>query len=155
MPSTADDHGLYWQVRCRDDDGEPWKIDVWTLPVDHPGPCAAWIVEPMRRALTNDLRVAILRLKEARTNGQVPDIASIDLYRAVLDDGVRTARRPARMGGQRLRTDLDPLASRVIFRFRRGRGDRWRVGYCVRPARRSSRGPSRSCAPQVRGETQG
>ena len=86
----TDDHGLYWQVRCRDDDGEPWKIDVWTLPVDHPGPCAAWIVEPMRRALTNDLRVAILRLKEARTNGQVPDIASIDLYRAVLDDGVRT-----------------------------------------------------------------
>ena len=84
------DHGLYWQVRCRDDDGEPWKIDVWTLPVDHPGPCAAWIVEPMRQALTNDLRVAILRLKEARTNGQIPNIASIDLYRAVLDDGVHT-----------------------------------------------------------------
>ena len=84
------DHGLYWQVRCRDDDAEPWKIDVWTLPVDHPGPCAAWLVEPMRQALTNDLRVAILRLKEARTNGHIPNIASIDLYRAVLDDGVRT-----------------------------------------------------------------
>jgi hypothetical protein len=84
------DHGLYWQVRCRDDDGDVWKIDIWTLPVDHPGPCAAWMVEPMRRVLTNDLRVAILRLKEARTTGQIPNIASIDLYRAVLDDGVRT-----------------------------------------------------------------
>ena len=84
------DQGLYWQIRCRGDDGEEWKVDVWTLARDHPGPCAAWIVEPMRRALTNEVRVAILRLKEARASGHTPNIDSIDLYRAVIEDGVRT-----------------------------------------------------------------
>ncbi len=85
------DQGLYWQVRCRDDAGEEWKIDVWTLAHDHAGPCAAWIVEPMRRALNDELRAAILRLKEARADDQIPHLASIDIYRAVIDDGVRTA----------------------------------------------------------------
>lgn len=83
------DRGLYWQARCRHSDQE-WKIDVWTLARDHPGPCAAWIVGPIRRALTDELRVTILRLKEACAAGQIRHVASIDIYRAVIDDGVRT-----------------------------------------------------------------
>jgi hypothetical protein len=89
--ANTPDQGLYWQVRCRHDDGDEWKIDIWTLARDHPGPCAAWIVEPMRRVLTDELRAAILRLKELRAAGQIPGIASIDIYRAAIDDGVRTA----------------------------------------------------------------
>ena len=85
------DRGLYWQVRYRNQDGRDWKIDVWTLARDHPGPCAAWIVEPMRQALDDETRAAILELKEIRAAGQAPYVASIDIYRAVIDDGVRTA----------------------------------------------------------------
>jgi hypothetical protein len=70
------DKGLYWQVRCRDRDHQEWKIDVWTLAHDHPGPLAAWMVEPMRRALTAETRSAILRLKEARAAGRLPEFAS-------------------------------------------------------------------------------
>jgi hypothetical protein len=87
---NTSDQGLYWQVRCRDNTGQEWKIDVWTLARYHPGPCAAWVVEPMRRALTDALRATILRLKEARSAGRMGHVASIDIYRAVIDDGVRT-----------------------------------------------------------------
>lgn len=84
------DQGLYWQIRCVDADSIEWKVDLWTLAEDHPGPCAAWIVEPMQRALTDASRRAILTLKEARAAGQTIPVASIDLYRAVLDGGVQT-----------------------------------------------------------------
>lgn len=87
---STPDRGLYWQVRCLDDEGQEWKVDLWTLADDHPGPCAAWLVAPMRQALTDELRLAILVLKEARATGRTRDVASIDLYRAVLDGGVRT-----------------------------------------------------------------
>jgi hypothetical protein len=84
------DQGLYWQVRCLDDQGQEWKVDLWTLSDNHPGPCAAWIVEPMKQALTNELRLAILLLKEARAAGLTREVASIDLYRAVIEGGART-----------------------------------------------------------------
>jgi hypothetical protein len=87
---STPDQGLYFQVRCQADDGQEWKVDTWLLGPDHPGPCAAWIVQPMRQALTDDLRGTIVRLKEARAGRQVPPVSSIDLYRAVIDDGVRT-----------------------------------------------------------------
>lgn len=85
------DRGLYWQLRCATADGEDWKVDLWTLAEDHPGPLAAWIVEPMQRALTDASRRAILTLKEARADGATVPVTSIDLYRAVLDGGVQTA----------------------------------------------------------------
>ena len=85
------DEGLYWQVRCRDRDHQEWKIDVWTLAHDHPCPLAAWIVEPMRRAPTDETRTAILRLKQARAADKLRELTSIHIYRAVIDDGVRTA----------------------------------------------------------------
>jgi len=87
---TAPDRGLYWQIRCVDDDGEEWKVDLWTLSADHPGPLSAWLVEPMRRVLDDELRTAILLLKEARAAGTTRPVASIDIYRAVIDGGART-----------------------------------------------------------------
>jgi hypothetical protein len=35
---SSRDQGLYWQLRCRSDDGEAWKVDIWTLDQSHPGP---------------------------------------------------------------------------------------------------------------------
>ena len=84
------DQGLYWQVRCTGNDTHEWKVDLWTLAADHPGPLSAWLVEPMRRAVNDEQRKAILLLKEARAPGAVRAIASIDIYRAVIDGGVRT-----------------------------------------------------------------
>jgi hypothetical protein len=57
---------------------------LWALAADRPGPLSALLVEPMRRALNDERRTAILLLKEARAAGAVSAIASIDLYRAVL-----------------------------------------------------------------------
>jgi hypothetical protein len=84
------DQGLYFQVRALADDARVWKVDTWVLGPDHPGPRAAALVEPMRQVLTDELRATILRLKEARGEGQTPPIESIDLYRAVIDDGIGT-----------------------------------------------------------------
>ena len=82
------DQGLYWQIRYRAGDGEVWKIDMWLLGDDHGGPRSADLVEAMRRALTEETRRAILTIKEAVLGRQ--DVHSIDVYRAVLDDGVRS-----------------------------------------------------------------
>jgi len=87
---SAPDQGLYWQLRYIDDVGDEWRIDLWTLAEDHPGPLSAWMVEPMRRAVTKEVRERILVLKEARAEGRTRPVASIDLYRAVIEGGVRT-----------------------------------------------------------------
>jgi hypothetical protein len=84
------DQALYWQIRCRDDEGEEWKIDMWSAPEDYSLPRAEYLVEPMRQALTPETRAAILRLKAALH--EQPELAcpSIHLYRAVMSDDVRT-----------------------------------------------------------------
>lgn len=83
------DQGLYWQLRYRASRDEVWRIDMWLLADDHPGPRSLDLVEVMNRALTDETRVAILRIKEAVH--ERADVHSMDIYRAVLDDGVRTA----------------------------------------------------------------
>ena len=87
--STAD-QGLYWQVGCRDDEGEEWKVDIWTLARDHPGPLSTSLVAAMRSAVRTEERQRILALEEARAAGAARGVASIDIYRAVLDGGVTT-----------------------------------------------------------------
>lgn len=87
---SAPDQGLYWQLRCRDDEDKEWKVDVWTLNEQHPGPLSANLVEPMRSAVDSVHRRHILTLKEARAVGDTRKVASIDLYRAVLEGGVTT-----------------------------------------------------------------
>ncbi len=84
------DQALYWQLKCRGDDGAEWKIDMWSAPEDYPLPRGEHFVGPMQQALTPETRMAILTLKEARAAGELPGFLSIDLYRAVIDDGVRT-----------------------------------------------------------------
>jgi hypothetical protein len=87
---SAADQGLYWQLRYCDDEGDEWKVDIWTLAQDHPGPLSTSLVGAMRSAVRSDERRRILALKEARAAGAARGVASIDIYRAVLDGGVTT-----------------------------------------------------------------
>lgn len=91
---AGDNQGLYFQVRCIDDRGEEWKADTWVLRRDHPGPLSSSLTGPMQRALTAETRQAILEIKEhlaaLEAVGTPRTVHSIDIYRAVLDGGVRT-----------------------------------------------------------------
>jgi hypothetical protein len=84
------DKAIYWQLRYRNDDCVDWKIDMWSAPDDYDLPRGESFVQPMKESLTDETRLAILTLKEARSAGRLPEVISIDLYRAVLDGGVRT-----------------------------------------------------------------
>jgi hypothetical protein len=83
------DQGLYWQLRYQDDNGQAWKIDMWSMRHDHPGPTSAALVEPMKQALTDETRQAILQIKEQALLDPTLQCGSIHIYRAVLDDGIR------------------------------------------------------------------
>lgn len=84
------DRALYWQLRYQHEDKSVWTIDMWSAAADYALPRAEHLVEPLRAALCPETRAAILRLKEHRTHDAALECPSIDLYRAVLDDGVRT-----------------------------------------------------------------
>jgi hypothetical protein len=84
------DKAFYWQLHYRDADAVDWKIDMWSAPEDYALPRGEHFVQPMKDALTPETRLAILTLKEARVAGELPNFLSIDAYRAVLEDGVRT-----------------------------------------------------------------
>ena len=85
------DKALYWQLRYLESDGTAWKLDIWSAPEDYAMPRGEHLVEPLRAALTRETRKAILELKHLRTNDPTVACISIDLYRAVVDDHVRTA----------------------------------------------------------------
>ena len=82
------DMGLYWQLRYQYEDGEEWKIDMWSMAHDHPGPTSTSLVEPMKQALTDETRQTILELKEQALLDPLLQCGSIHIYRAVLDDGI-------------------------------------------------------------------
>ena len=88
------DQALYWQLKYRLPEGEEWKVDMWSARDDYALPRGESLVEPLRAALTPETRLAILRLKEAREHETGLECLSIDLYRAVVRDGVR---RPAEL----------------------------------------------------------
>lgn len=82
--------GLYWQLRYRHEDGQEWKIDMWSMRGEHPGPLSSDLVEPMKRALNDETRAAILEIKEELLREPEAGCGSIHIYRAVLAGGVRT-----------------------------------------------------------------
>ncbi|MEN6435666.1 MAG: hypothetical protein ABFD58_07620 [Anaerolineaceae bacterium] len=84
------DMGLYWQLRYLHETGQEWKIDMWSARRDHPGPLSSSLVEPMKQALTDETRQAIVELKEQVLLDATINCGSILLYRAVMDDGIRT-----------------------------------------------------------------
>jgi hypothetical protein len=84
------DQALYWQLRYRHEDGIVWTVDMWSAAEDYALPRAEHLVGPLRDVLCPETRAAILRLKEYRASDKTLECPSIDLYRAVIDDGVRT-----------------------------------------------------------------
>ena len=85
---TTPNQGLYWQIRYRDHVDDVWKVDCWLLANDHPH--AHWaekFADAMQQALTDQTRRTILEIKEA-LKGK-PGINGINIYKAVLEDGVR------------------------------------------------------------------
>jgi len=83
------DQGLYFQLRYLHPGGEEWKLDMWMVAKDHPGPLSRDLVEPMRRALSDETREAILLVKE-QVRAKRAAIPSIQIYEAVLEHGVRS-----------------------------------------------------------------
>jgi hypothetical protein len=84
------DQGYYWQVQYQQKLGLLWKIDMWSISVNHPGPTSRDMIAPMQKALNEESRKIILNLKHAIRNDPQTQCPSIDLYQAVLADGVRT-----------------------------------------------------------------
>lgn len=80
------DQGLYFQLQC-EESAQTWKLDMWALPLDHPGPQAVDLVAPLRAALTDERREHILAIKEAAYK-RGASVQGIWVYRAVVEAGV-------------------------------------------------------------------
>ena len=83
------DQGYYWRVDYRDEDGTLWKVDMWSLSHDHPGPTSREMIAPLLNALDDEKRGAMLQLKAAVRGEPNLTCPSIYLYQAVLAGGVR------------------------------------------------------------------
>ena len=83
------DQGYYWQVQYQQPEGQLWKVDMWSIRVDHPGPTSRDMIAPIRHALDREKRSIILELKQAVTNDPNVTCPSIFLYQAVLADSIR------------------------------------------------------------------
>jgi hypothetical protein len=83
--------GYYWGVRYDRGTDQEWKIDVWFLPEDAPRPELEHL-ETIKGRLTPESRLAILWLKDIwhRHPTYRHGVGSMDIYDAVLKQGVRT-----------------------------------------------------------------
>ncbi len=81
--------GLYWKLKYELTADQVWTVDMWLFDRPRLPRSATANVEPLRRALTDETRDTILAIKEeaaacsSRAHGHW-------LYRAVLNEGVRT-----------------------------------------------------------------
>ena len=83
--------GLYLGLDCRGRDDHRWNVDIWFVHQPERQPDLAHARELPPR-LTPETRAAILLIKHAwaRRPEYGNGVTSWDIYRAVLDDGVRT-----------------------------------------------------------------
>jgi hypothetical protein len=83
--------GLYWGIKLGDSPYGPWKLDVWFLRREGYEAHATYSAT-MRTRLTNETRAAICLIKESywRRREYRDTITSDMIYRAVLDQGIRT-----------------------------------------------------------------
>jgi predicted nucleotidyltransferase len=85
----TDEACIEWHVWYDDGDGEPWQIDIiHILKGSRYDGFFERMAERIKAALTDETRLAILRLK-AETPGDV-HIMGVEYYQAVLRGGVRT-----------------------------------------------------------------
>jgi hypothetical protein len=83
---------LYWEVHYRDEDGVVWTIETYFCgPGDPYAHFSERLTENLKKALTEEHRLAILTIKEALCErGLMDDTKSTDICRAVIDDGIRS-----------------------------------------------------------------
>jgi hypothetical protein len=88
--NQSESHGwLYWEISARAGDGEEWTIETYVSgPDDRYAGWSAELATALEQALTDENRVAILTLKEALVHDAA--YRAMDVYRAVVDGGVRT-----------------------------------------------------------------
>ena len=85
----TDEACIEWHAWYDDGDGEPWQIDIiHILKSSRYDGFFERMAERIKAALTDETRLAILRLK-AETPEDV-HIMGVEYYQAVLRDGVRT-----------------------------------------------------------------
>jgi hypothetical protein len=89
----AEPNGLYWGIRLGDARQGAWKLDIWFLDSVSYEQHASYSAN-MRERLTTESRSAILEIKDAYwRRPEYRDTITGDLiYRAVLDNAVRTIR---------------------------------------------------------------
>ncbi|TXR56993.1 hypothetical protein [Quadrisphaera setariae] len=88
-PETYPD-GIYLQVRAAQEDREEWKLDIWFVDQPERQPDLRH-VQTLPPLLDGGARDAVLLIKErwAGRSEYGTVVSSADIYRAVLDDGVR------------------------------------------------------------------
>jgi len=86
---NREDKGIYFQIKYKNHDDTVWKVDMWLMAYDHPGPCARDLVEPLLQVLDDETREAILLIKEEVRRKLSVNVASIHIYEAVIDYNVR------------------------------------------------------------------
>jgi len=85
------DQGLYWQIHYRDRVGDTWRVDNWLVSEEHPhAGLPEALTARMQNALTTEQRKSILQIKE--TVQAELQARGIDIYQAVIGDGVRSPR---------------------------------------------------------------
>jgi hypothetical protein len=89
-PTTYPD-GVYLGLRYRAPQGHDWTLDIWFVDEPERQPDLAH-VRAMPARLTPDARTAILQIKDVWADRPEygSSVRSYDVYRSVLDDGVRT-----------------------------------------------------------------
>jgi hypothetical protein len=80
------DPGLYFQLQYQRGD-QIWKIDMWYLADDYPGPRGHELTGPLLSVLTPVARDSILAIKEAASERDEP-VQGIRVYQAVVDEGI-------------------------------------------------------------------
>jgi hypothetical protein len=83
---------LYWEIHYQDEDRVLWNIETYFCGTGDPyAHMSERLTEAMAKVLTDEHRVAILAIKEALCeSGLMKDLKSTDIYRAVMDDSIRT-----------------------------------------------------------------
>ncbi|MFI5772656.1 hypothetical protein ACIA74_29910 [Streptomyces sp. NPDC051658] len=83
--------GLYLGVDCRSVQGQDWTLDIWFVDEPDRQPDLAHL-KAMPPRLTSETRSAILEVKRAWADRAEygKSVKSVDIYRSVLDDHVRT-----------------------------------------------------------------
>lgn len=86
---ATEEQCLEWHLRVTDEEGRSWQVDLIHMPAGSPfDGFFERVADRIRARLTPETRLAVLRLKHAVPEGM--KVAGVEIYRAVLDGGVRT-----------------------------------------------------------------